>query len=1034
MAFDNGNVEVYLNNPTIGLRPELIIEHTIPNFVPFDGYFGFKAWTGGSNDRHVLHEVSFTQLDVEQAAVARAEPRPTRVPWPPTGPIYGGELHLAIAEDPYADGFLPFENVSSAKREVNSLIFSRLFQRTSSGIAPDLAESWEVSEDFKTWTMYLRQDAQFHLVNPVTAADVKFSIETLKESGLSGRAWSLFDGMTILDDYTLEMRFSGPFPDFDEIMAQPTSIILPAYIYDNDKLSWDAPDSSLPVGSGPFKQGDWVGGEHLVLERNSFYNEPGLPYVDRIFIHFIPERNTRIAAFLTGKVDFLGIPNNGPTGGISRDELEYIVQNLPDAVLGPRSSAPGLWFDTQTMPFADMRVRRAIAYAIDQDVLNEALLEGRGERQGPVPKALFTEWTAPLDDPNAPFRGYPYDPEIARMLLAEAGYPDGFETQLTVSARWVEWGSVVAEMLAEVGIATGMGVSPSEHMARIGEFGPWGIPHQGMVLAPFQRFDGDIELFIREHFTSQGTHNYSRWTEPPPEAVLAEFAQSLDPEQRRELVSILIDHLAEEVVVVPLPAPPAAYARSGRVQGPLEFTELGPMMKEVWIGEATAVRPTTTNRPPEAVGKISNQTVDVGDSITLNVLRNFKDPEGDLVTDYGFYLTNREVASGSTITPATGELTLRGSQVGTTVVRVEACDGRNDGRHCSNDNDLLTFTLTVTAPGVSYAFQGFHVISTRLNEYGNHDAECRSRLGNNYRLADWNDLTSWVSDGGSIAELIAGLHLKKEGATASIYPHDGAEVDGGHPRVSYNGNELWNNGRRHFFISRHDHVLPGYFLAHTHIDNYHISLGSWYGEGGTVLCYNPATTRTPWSKDGATIAATYEFPTEPLRGDRVFLNSGTLNGQQIANSNPFLSVTPGQAISGTVNLTVDNDHGGHAVFPVEATPTWGDHQSGYWDVPVSVPSYGTARRDITIDLTAPSIPGMYAIIFAAQAEFSGGYITSATHWPSGSPRWNNGDDIAGWSASQIDFAIANGYLRAHQHGSGVDFAHFGAAAVKIIVP
>ena len=171
VAFDNGNVEVYLNNPTIGLRPELILEHTIPNFVPFDGYFGFKAWTGGSNDRHVLHEVSFTQLD--------GEPTPTRVPWPPTGPIYGGELGLAIAEDPYTDGFLPFENVSSAKREVNSLIFSRLFQRTSSGIALDLAESWEVSEDFKTWTVYLRQDAQFHRGNPVTAADVKFSIETL---------------------------------------------------------------------------------------------------------------------------------------------------------------------------------------------------------------------------------------------------------------------------------------------------------------------------------------------------------------------------------------------------------------------------------------------------------------------------------------------------------------------------------------------------------------------------------------------------------------------------------------------------------------------------------------------------------------------------------------------------------------------------------------------------------------------------------------------------------------------------------------
>ena len=146
---------------------------------------------------------------------------------------------------------------------------------------------------------------------------------------------------------------------------------------------------------------------------------------------------------------------------------------------------------------------------------------------------------------------------------------------------------------------------------------------------------------------------------------------------------------------------------------------------------------------------------------------------------------------------------------------------------------------TPPADGISYAFQSFHVISSALDEYGDHDAECKSRLGNQYRLADWNDLTSWVSGGGSIPELIAGLRLRKEGDPASIYPHDGAEIDGSLPKVSLDGEERWNNGRRHFFISRHDHVLPGYFLAHAHIDNYHISLGSWYVEGGTTLCYNP---------------------------------------------------------------------------------------------------------------------------------------------------------------------------------------------------
>ena len=166
-------------------------------------------------------------------------------------------------------------------------------------------------------------------------------------------------------------------------------------------------------------------------------------------------------------------------------------------------------------------------------------------------------------------------------------------------------------------------------------------------------------------------------------------------------------------------------------------------------------------------------------------------------------------------------------------------------RTCDSEGGTGTVVGTGTEPaapmanGISYAFQSFHVISSALDEYGDHDAECKSRLGNQYRLADWNDLTSWVSGGGSIPELIAGLRLRKEGDPASIYPHDGAEIDGSLPKVSLDGEERLKNGRRHFFISRHDHVLPGYFLAHAHIDNYHISLGSWYVEGGTTLCYNP---------------------------------------------------------------------------------------------------------------------------------------------------------------------------------------------------
>ena len=177
---------------------------------------------------------------------------------------------------------------------------------------------------------------------------------------------------------------------------------------------------------------------------------------------------------------------------------------------------------------------------------------------------------------------------------------------------------------------------------------------------------------------------------------------------------------------------------------------------------------------------------------------------------------------------------------------LQAIPNRDDGPNCEASSPSM----------VSYAFQSFHAISHNLDEYGDHDTECKSRLGNQYRLADWNDLKSWVDDGGSIPDLITGLRLSWEGVGAgpSVYPHDGNGIDV-RPRVSYNGQARWNDGRRHFFISRQDHVRPSYFLAHDHIDNYHITLGSLFGVGGTVLCYD-STSDEILPEDDCTIELT----------------------------------------------------------------------------------------------------------------------------------------------------------------------------------
>ena len=129
------------------------------------------------------------------------------------------------------------------------------------------------------------------------------------------------------------------------------------------------------------------------------------------------------------------------------------------------------------------------------------------------------------------------------------------------------------------------------------------------------------------------------------------------------------------------------------------------------------------------------------------------------------------------------------------------------------------------------SFQNFYVIEEQLNEYGDHNRECKRQLGTNYRLATWTDLKNYATSSSAITDLIAGLNWINEN---NLVPgHTGTTF----PAVSRDGKERWGNTRRHYFVSRHDHVRPSYYLAHDHINNYHLSLGSWYGHGGQALCY-----------------------------------------------------------------------------------------------------------------------------------------------------------------------------------------------------
>ena len=520
-----------------------------------DGAASRMYWTAPESDEYLIEVKGFGGATGSYAlSLTELERDPTLTP-PRRDARYGGELVLALAEEPFEDGFSPRDNFSAGASQIYSLIFSRLWRvspDSTGGVELDLVEWWEVSEDGRTWTVGLRQDARFHDGRRVTARDAEYSIE----------AFSLVDfaGVSVIDDYTLRIEFEEPNIGFVNTMASSwRAIVVPRGLL-------DAPIGRFTdlVGSGPFVPAEHNRNSVSTVGRNPDYYEDGLPFLDTVSLYVAPERTTRYAAFQAGEFHFLGYPYSRTSSGhfppLTNQEHARVSRN---AAFGTYPVVFALWFDTRALPFSDPRVRLAVNRVIDRSALDS--LWAAGEPQGPVPEALFPAWRTRLDAPREGPRELNewnrYDPEMARQLLAEAGYPDGFATSIQVRTNapqtWRDLAASIGEMLADVGIYADVVESdfnaPTE----------WGIK-----LSPVGRFGQDIDRFFIEHFGSGGEYNYSH--------------TRLDPPDLNSIIG-LHQELVEQVYYIPLPA--LLYARSESVRGPLwaELYDLGTTLRHVWL-------------------------------------------------------------------------------------------------------------------------------------------------------------------------------------------------------------------------------------------------------------------------------------------------------------------------------------------------------------------------------------------------------------------------------------------------------------------
>jgi len=396
-------------------------------------------------------------------------------------------------------------------------------------MAPSLAESWTASKDGLSYEFVLRKGVVFHNGDPFTAEDVKFSFERYR-----GAAAKLLKekvaAVEILDPHRVRFRLKEPWPDFMAFYGTPATgaawIVPKKYV---EKVGDDA-YKRAPVGAGPYKLAAFNPGVELVLEAHDRYWRK-VPAVKRLVWRVVPEDLARLAMLKRGEVD-VAYSLRGPLG----EE----VQRTAGLKLVPTVISATQWLDFGPLqwdpksPWHDRRVRLAAALAFDKQAINQAETLGHSKPTGSIIPSAF-EYALPIP-------AYPYDPARAKKLLAEAGYPNGFDAgDYACDASYSSVAEAIANYLAAVGIRTRM--RPMERAAFLGQ---WREKKIRSLMQAGAGGQGNAASRVQNYLAKDGLYTWGSF--PDMDDLAVQQASELDP-KRREVLLHQIQKLAHERVL-----------------------------------------------------------------------------------------------------------------------------------------------------------------------------------------------------------------------------------------------------------------------------------------------------------------------------------------------------------------------------------------------------------------------------------------------------------------------------------------------------
>jgi peptide/nickel transport system substrate-binding protein len=352
-------------------------------------------------------------------------------------PVRGGHLTVCLPDEP--PGLDPTANTAAAiDRVVFSNICEGLIKVDPNGaFVPGLAASWDVSEDGLVYTFHLREGVRFHNGEPFDAQTAAWNLKrAMAEDTVNPHPeyFRVIDKIETPDANTLVVTLKQVDALFIAHMAEGDAVMLPREGAENM--------AAHPVGTGPFEFVQWDRGSKIEMKRFDGYWNPELPYLDRVTMKYISDPSAQTAALMAGDVDVIGyISAPESAAQMERDERfkVYAGTTTGEVIMSTNNAAP---------PFDNQLVRRAMAHAIDRQTVVDLVMFGYGTPIG-------SHWS-----PSTPYYVdltdlYPYDPDRARTLLKQAGYPNGFEATIKLPAIYSyskRAGEVIADMLGQVGI------------------------------------------------------------------------------------------------------------------------------------------------------------------------------------------------------------------------------------------------------------------------------------------------------------------------------------------------------------------------------------------------------------------------------------------------------------------------------------------------------------------------------------------------------------------------------------------------------